>query len=136
MPSGGDITEVTWNHPVLGTGRFFPKAGEDSTYNLCGYKTDYSDTQIDGSSAFINSMQQRPWSFEVVCAWDMINPNRQELESMVAMSGSTQLANWTFTNINGITYGGNGKIVSDIQGSGKDCTISLKVMGGGILQQI
>jgi hypothetical protein len=137
MPTGGDIREITWNHPTLGSGRFLPKAGEDSTYDLGGYKTDDSDTNVDSGGNFINSKQRKPWMFQVSnIAWDMKNPNRQELEQMQAMSDSFDEATFTMTNINGVTYMGTGTIVGDIQGSGKDCTISFKIMGGGTLQSI
>ena len=31
---GGDIVELTFNHPTLGSGIIFPKSAEDSTFDL------------------------------------------------------------------------------------------------------
>lgn len=137
MPSGGDIKEITWNHPTLGSGRFLPKSGASSTYDKGGYRSDDSDDGIDAGGNMIDTMSLKRWSFEVDnIAWDMLNANRQELESMTDLAGDLALADWTFTNINGIVYMGNGKPTGDIKGAGKDSTMSFKVSGGGIMQII
>jgi hypothetical protein len=39
---GGDILEVTYAHETLGSGTFFPKSGEDSTFDLGGFRGDLS----------------------------------------------------------------------------------------------
>lgn len=138
MPSGGDCREIRWaNHPTVPDGRYLPKSGEGSTYDLGGYKVDDSDTNIDAGANFIITSQIKPWMFSVDnIAWDMIKPQRQELESLQAIANSHMECDWTFTNVNNITYSGHGIVVGDIQGNGKDSTIAFKAMGSGILQQI
>ena len=45
---GGDITEITYNHPDLGSGGLYPKAGEDTSYFVGGVVTGSDANMIDG----------------------------------------------------------------------------------------
>lgn len=130
MPKGGDITEITYNHPTLGSGVFFPKAGEDSTYDLGGITSADDGQMIDGGGNMMDQMTRKRWSFEVAIAWDM---DATSLERLDALAESPNTADWTFTNINGKVYAGNGKPVGDINGNGNTSQITLKVAGGGKL---
>lgn len=129
MPSGGDIVEITYNHPTLGTGTMFPKSQEDSTYDNGGFRTNDDANMIDGSGAAIYQMNRQRPSFQVKIAWDM--NNRGELETLSALTSDTQEATWTFTNINGVSYTLKGKQVGDLNGNGNDSTIDLKIAGSG-----
>jgi hypothetical protein len=131
--TGGDITEVTYNHPTLGSGRFLPKAGEDSEYDLGGFRT-ADPPGIAGGGEAIYQMNQGPWFFSVPIANDV--KNREDVEQMVALSGDVDEADWTFTCRNGSVYGGKGKIVGDIKLNMNAATVPLKVAGGGGLAQI
>lgn len=130
---GGSITEITYNHPTLGQGSLFPKSDADSTYDLGGYRMD-GDGIVDGSGSLITSLIGKPWSFEVDISMDM--NSRKELERITALAGDPVEADWTFTSVNGTVYGGKGRIMGDVQGKGKDASMTLKVGGGGILKQI
>lgn len=134
MPVGGDITEVTFNHPTIGSGVLLPKAGEDSTYDLGGFRSNDDASGIDGGGNAIDQMNRVRWSFEVPIANDMLV--NQEAEKLVEMASSPVPATWTFTNINGSVYGGKGKPVGDIQPNGNTSILNLKVAGGGILKRI
>lgn len=128
---GGDITEITFNHPTLGSGTIFPKAAEDSTYDLGGYRSDDDNNMIDGGGNMIDKMNLNRWSFEVKVAWDM--NIAETLEAVVAQASSPVPAQWTFTHINGSIYGGIGKPVGDLKGNGNEATFTLKISGGGKL---
>jgi hypothetical protein len=134
MPVGGDIIEVTCNHPTLGAFVYFPKSAEDSTYDLGGYRATDDSNMIDGGGNMIDQLNRARWSFEVPLSMDMIT--EETMESLVSMAGSTELGEWTFTNINGTVYQGTGKPVGDLQGNGNASTIPLKVSGGGRLRKI
>lgn len=134
MAVGGDIIEVTYNHPTLGSGILKPKAGEDSTYDVGGFRSSDDANMITGSGEMIDQINRVRWSFEVTCANDM--NDRQDAEKMVALAGSPVLADWTFTNINGTVYGGKGKPVGDIQFNGNQATFTLKVAGEGKMKKI
>lgn len=133
MPSGGDIIEITFNHPTLGSGTLSPKAAEDSTYNLGGIRSADDNNMIDGRGEMIDQMTRARWSLEAVIGWDMTTKN---LEKVIAMAGSPVLATWTFTLINNVVYRGKGKPVGDIQGNANNATFPLKVSGGGKLEKI
>lgn len=131
---GGDITEITFNHPSLGSGTIFPKAGEDSTYDLGGVQSVDDDGMIDGSGGVIDQMTSKRWNFAVVVAWDA--NLRKDLEAINALGASPVPATWTFTNINGTVYQGIGKPVGDQKGNGNKATFPLKVAGGNGLKKI
>lgn len=134
MAVGGDIIEITYNHPTLGSGVIYPKAAEDSTYDLGGFRSADEANGVDGGGNMIDQLNRARWSFEVLITMDMVTA--ETLEAITGMAGSTELAEWTFTNINGIVYGGNGKPVGDIQMNGNASTGTLKVSGGGALSKV
>lgn len=131
MPSGGQIIEITYNNPDVGSGTFYPKSSEDSTYDLGGVRTNDEANMIDGSGSAIYSMNLARWSFAVKCGWDF---SREDLETMSDLAASPSETQMTFTNINGSIYKGKGKMVGDIQGNGNTATFDLKASGGGVLQ--
>lgn len=128
--SGGDITEISWSNPDLGSGFFFPVAGEDSTYDLGGIRAN-DDGILDGAGRLINSMNRKPWMFSVLVANDMVNNN--EFEAASAIAQSTVDTTWAFTNINGVTYQAQGTIQGTVELNGNKSTFTLKVVGGGNL---
>ena len=131
MATGGDIIEVTYNHPTLGSNIFSPKAAEDSTYDLGGFKGNDDANQISGSGKNIKQLNLVKWFFEVLFTWE-----DGDLERMQELGGDTVDAEWTFTHKNGTVYRGLGSPVGDIQGNGNAATFTAKISGGGILEQI
>jgi hypothetical protein len=134
MAVGGDILEITYNHPTLGTGVIYPKASEDSTFDTGGFRANDDANMIDGAGNMIDQLNRVRWSVETTVAWDM--NLRKDLETLSAQSSSPLLGDWTFTHVNGVVYGGKGKPVGDMQGNGNAATFSLKISGGGALKQI
>lgn len=134
MAVGGDITEITWNHPTLGSGVMYPKAGEDSTFDLGGFRANDDANSIDGGGNMIDQLNRVRWSVESTIAWDMNTD--LTLEKIVALSGSPEQADWTISHVNGSVYGGKGKPVGDLQGAGNAATFALKISGGGKLKKI
>lgn len=134
MAVGGDIIEIQYNHPTLGSGTLYPKADEDSTFDPGGFRSADEVNGVDGAGNMIDTLTRRRWSLETTVSWDM--NSRQELEAVIAMAGSTEQADWTITHVNGTVYGGKGKPVGDLAGAGKGATFPLKLSGGGIMKQI
>jgi len=128
MAVGGDIIEVSYNHPTIGSGVLFPKASEGNTYDTGGFRSKDEASAIDGSGTMIDSMNRVRGFFEVVISNDM-NSN-QELEKMVELATSPVVASWVFTCINGVSYRGDGKPVGDLQGDVDKATFKLKVASG------
>lgn len=131
---GGDIIEITFNHPTLGSGIIFPKAAEDSTFDLGGFVSNDDANGVDGSGEMIDQLNRKRWSFEGTVAWDM--NTREDLEKLQELSNDPVLSEWTVTHINGTVYGGSGKPVGDLQGNGNAATFPLKLAGGGRMKKI
>jgi hypothetical protein len=131
---GGDILEVAYNHPTLGSGILFPKAGEDSTFDNGGFRNSDDANMIDGGGAAIYQMNRVRWSFECTVAND--NNTREDLEKVVALAESTEETTWTVSHISGAVYKGKGKPVGDLQGNGNAATFTLKVSGSGKMAKI
>lgn len=134
MPVGGDIIEVTYNHPTLGSGVFYPKASEDSTFDLGGFRGNDDANMVDGGGRNMRQLNRVRWSFEVLLSWDM--NTARELQTLTAMAKDPQEATWTMTSINGSVFQGTGAPVGDINGNGNPSTFTLKVAGGLELTQI
>jgi hypothetical protein len=135
MPSvGGDIIELTFNHPTLGQGVLFPKANEDSTYDPGGFRNEDDSNMIDGAGQIIKKLNRNRWSLECTIAGDM--NSRLDLEKLNAMSGDPVDATWTVSHINGTVYKGVGSPVGDIQLNANSATIKLKLSGSGLLKKI
>lgn len=125
MAVGGDILEVTVNHPTLGTKTFSPKAGEDSTFDLGGFRTNDDANGITAKGDLISQLSRVRGSFECVVTNDM--NSGLELEFITSLTGDPTDADWTISHINGSVYKGKGRPVGDIQAAGMATTFTLKV---------
>lgn len=135
MPSiGGDIIGLDVNHPTFGTITFQPKAGEDSTLDLGGFRGDDDSNMIEATGGNIKKLNNNRWSAELVIASD--SNIRTDLEKLVNMSGSPLDGTWTITHINGSVYRGLGSPVGDMNANFNAATIKLKLAGGGKLAKI
>lgn len=134
MAVGGDIIEVTYNHPTLGSGVLFVKVAEDSTWDLGGVRAADDKQGITGSGESIKIMNNSRWQFGCTVAWDM--NERNDLEKMLAMAGNPVDADWTITHINGTVWGGKGAPVGDMEGNGNSATFELMLQGSGKLKKI
>ncbi len=130
----GDVDEITFNHPEIGSGTIFPKAAEDSTFDPGGFRTDDDANGIDGSGSMIRKMNRNRWSFSGVIAWDM--NVREDLDKIKKLAGHPVEATWTITHHNGTVWGGKGAPVGDVAGNGNAGTFQLKLAGGQELTKI
>ncbi|MCJ7802758.1 MAG: hypothetical protein MUP82_10425 [Candidatus Marinimicrobia bacterium] len=135
MYTGGDILEMTYNHPTVGAGSLFLKANEDGTVDPGGYRSNDDDNMITGDGQFIDQINRSRGSFESPpVAWDMVD--KDELEILAKMAGSPLLADWTITSISGAIWGGKGKPVGDIKGITNSANIGLKIAFSGELKRL
>ena len=129
MAVSGDIIEITYNHPTLGSGTFFPKAGEGNTYDPGGIRTADDAAMIAGDGSPIWQKNRTRGSFEVVIENDQnVRNDAQKISDLMA---SNEPADWTFEVINGTVWCGSGMPVGDIQPDINAGTMTLKVAGGG-----
>lgn len=132
MPVGGDIIEVIENHPTLGTYTYDPIAGEDSTYKMGGFVNADESSSIDGKGRAIYKKNRERPSFSVVCAWDM--NNNQEMERISQIQESSEEAEYTFTNKNGVVYRLKGQPVGSYEFNGNAASFTLMISGSDKLQ--
>lgn len=126
----GDIKEITFNHPTLGQGVFFPKAGEGNTMDPGGIRTADDANSIAGNGDLIKVKNRVAGMFEVVCENDM--NDRQDVLTAAALAADSEDAEWTFDLINGTVWQCSGPVVGDIQPDVNAGTFTLKVAAGVI----
>lgn len=131
---GGDIIEITYNHPTLGSGTYYPKSGESFTLDLGGVKGNDDANMVDGGGNTIRQLNRTRWSCEGPVAWD--SNVALELDTVTALAGDPVEADWTISHINGTVWGGKGAPVGDVQGDTNAATFTLKISGGGKLKKI
>ena len=134
MAVGGDILEITFNHPTIGTGTIRAKAAEDSSFDLGGFRSADDASMVDGGGEMIDQINQVRWKFEVMVVWDM--NDRLDLEKINLLAASPVQADYTVSHINGSIYGGKGKPVGDYSGNANQATLPLILSGGGKLKKI
>ena len=94
MPAtGGDITEITVNHPTLGSHQFFPKANEGNTFDPGGLRSNDDANQISGAGTMITQLNRVRGFFEALVENDM--ETREDLVFATDLAGSTVDAEWT-----------------------------------------
>jgi hypothetical protein len=131
---GGDITELTFNHPTIGTGVLFVKSDEDSELDLGGYRSTDEEKGIDTGGNMIDIMTLSRWMASFVVAGDLTS--RGDLEKLTSLAKDPVTAQWTITHISGAIYQGNGKPVGDVKQAMKAATIALKISGGGQCKKV
>ncbi len=131
---GGDLLEITYNHPTIGSGVLYPKSAEGSTFDTGGFRNNDDANGIDGGNRAIYQKNRIRWSLESTVAWDMNVAN--EAAKVAALSADPTDSTWTITHVNGTVWQGKGQPVGDIQPDGNEATFTLKISGGGTLDKI
>jgi hypothetical protein len=131
---GGDILEITCNHPVLGSFKFATKSNESYTIDPGGFRSNDDANMVTGDGQFIDQVNRVRWSFEGPIQADFLSGN--ELENLPLLAESGELATWTFVMISGVTMRGKGKHVGDIQVDSNNAQLTVKLAGGGKLEKL
>lgn len=129
MAVHGDITEITYNHPVIGQGVFFPKAAEGNTYDTGGIRNSDDASMIAGDGSLIVTKNRVRGFFEVVIENDM--NTRNDADIVAQLAADSVPAQYTFSLINGTVWAGSGFPVGDIAPDVNAGTFTLKVASGG-----
>lgn len=131
---GGDILEVTYSHPTIGSGTWYPKSSEDSNFDPGGIRKNDDAESVDGGGKNIIQMNRKRWIFESNVSWDSNVAN--ELDQADKLAESPVEAEWTITHINGTVWRGLGSVVGDVVGNGNTATMAVKLSGGAKLKKI
>lgn len=132
--TGGDLVEITCNHPTLGSFTFATKSNESYTLDPGGYRSNDDANSISGSGTMIDQVNRVRWSFEGPLVADFISDN--EIKNLPLLAESFELATWTFSHISGVIWRGKGKFVGDIQVDTNTAQLSSKIAGGGKLEKL
>jgi hypothetical protein len=131
---GGDIIEITVNHPTAGEFRFQAKANESFNVDPGGLRSNDDASAITGGGDIIDQVNRVRWSIEGPVAVDVISGN--EIENLPLLAESPDLGTWTLEHISGVVWKGLGKIVGDITADTNTAQMTLKVAGSGKLEKI
>ena len=131
---GGDLREIRISHPTVGDFVLYPKSNESATRDLGGFRNTDDANMIDGGGRMIMIKNQVRWSLETMITDDM--NTARDLEKLVDFAASTVEGNITFTWLNGVTEGGTGMVVGDIQSDTNTAALTVKFAGAGKLKQL
>ena len=131
---GGDLLEITVNHPTLGNFTFATKSNESYTMDPGGKRSNDDAGMVTGNGSFIDQVNQVRWSFEGPLMADFDSGN--EIDNLPALAESSELGTWTFSHISGAVWRGRGKCVGDIQIDTNTAQLTAKISGGGKLEKL
>ena len=135
MFTGGDLIEITCQHPTIGLIRLAPKGSEDTEIDPGGYMNQDSDDSVTGDGQNIVVKNAKRWS--VVTPPIGLSESPNNLIQLQQVIDSAEEAVWTFTFIDNSVYKGTGTIMGDLKGNKNTAMInSIKVGGGGRLEKI
>jgi hypothetical protein len=132
--TGGDLVEITFNHPNEGSGVLFAKADEEAELDLGGDRTADEEKSVATSGQNIKVITKNRWGVSFVLATDLTSA--EHLAKLSRMAGSPNDGTWTFSHISGAVYRGQGGPVGDVKGAMKASTTQLKIGGGGLLSAL
>jgi len=124
---GGDILEIRFQHPTLGSGVFYPKSNEGNTKDLGGIRAGDDVNMVSGDGQAIWQLNRQRGSWEIVCAYDM--NTREDVKKASQLAGDPVDATWTVSHINGTIWACTGRPVGDIQPDTNAATVTIKVAG-------
>jgi len=132
--TGGDLIEITCNHPTLGSFSFATKPNESYTLDPGGFRSADDANMVSGNGTFIDQVNRVRWSFEGPLTADFVS--NLEIENLPELAASAELGTWTFSHISGVVWRGKGKFVGDLQVDTNTAQITAKISGGGKLEKL
>jgi hypothetical protein len=128
MAAHGDLIEVTFNHPTVGSGVFYPKANEGNTFDPGGLRNNDDANMVTGAGDIMFQKNRVVGSFEIVVEND--SRTRLDAEKVIELQESADNADWTVTHVNGTVWKGSGQPVGDVAVDVNAGTFTLKVVVG------
>ncbi len=131
MAVGGDIIEISDNHPTLGSFVYKVVVGQDNTYDTGGFRSADNADMRTGGGEMITQINGKLGFFQAVIVNDM---TQKVAERLSQLSGSVEDSVWTFSVVNNKTYKGAGRPVGDVAPNINNSQVTLKVAGPSFLQ--
>lgn len=120
----GDVLEIGYSNPDVGSGQFYPKSEEDFTIETGGFINEDDENMIAGNGERIGKKNRRAPMFEGTIA-DMDDAYGR----MVALRESNLNTTWTITHVSGIVRQVSGQPVGESEMNLNAGTFTLKVLG-------
>lgn len=127
MAVNGDIREINYSHPTLGSGTFSAKSNESNTFDPGGFRTNDDANQITTDGKLMQQKNRVRAFFEMLCESDM--DVRQDVMKVKELAGDSVQADWTITLVSGAVYKGKGVPSGDVQADLNTGTFTIKVAG-------
>ena len=127
------MVEIVCSHSS-GDYRFSPKANESFTVNPGGIVNNDDESSITGNGKMIQQKNMTLWSVEGPVAVDM--KSGYEKDSLKTLMKSSEEGVWTFVHISGTIYKGSGVPVGAYSFDSNTAQATLKIAGGGELEEI
>lgn len=131
---GGDIVDISVSHDTVGVFSLRAKSNEDATRDLGGLRNADDANSLDGGGQNIIIKNRVRWMFEATVSSD--DNLAEDMQKIKAVAESNLEANYTFTFASGITLGGTGTFVGDIQDATNTATMTVKMAGAGVLNKL
>lgn len=125
---GGDLLEISVQHPTAGSKIIYGVAGETTTIKLGGVENE-DNGAVDGGQNLIVSKRLVPGHIQGPFA----NDNRSalaEFEFIQNVAASPEEAVFTFRYIDNEVYSGSGTPVGEITLDAKAATFTMKIVSG------
>ena len=120
----GDLIEASVSHPILGSHIFYPKSNESVNRDPGGIRVNDDANQITAVGMIVQMNRVRGYMEFTVASDDNI---RKDADFVAELMASPENGEWTFSHITGVTYGGTGRPVGDIQPDLNAGTFTMKV---------
>ena len=110
----GDIKEITYNHPVIGSGRFRPKSGEGNTYNIGGFMNNDDSNSISSDGDLIMTKNRVRGTLEAVVVNSTAIGESSDAQTLQDLMNSSTPADWTFTTVADAVFAASGFPVGEV----------------------
>ena len=130
----GYLTEITVNHPTVGSAVFYTVQDSDATIDTGGIRSADEMGGVDTGGRMIDQKTLNRWM--VGCEMSNAVNSTQEMEKLAAIAASSEEGEWTFAHISGVVFRGKGQVVGDIAPNLTTAKMAVKFSGGGQLARI
>lgn len=134
MAVQGDIIEITYNNPTIGSGTLEPKSNEGNTFDIGGVRYVDDANNITGSGKLILPANRVVGYVEAVVEDDA--GQREDLLAMTNLVETSELTDFTVSLISGVTYAAKGVVVGDLQKDFNTGLFTVKIIAQGKWQKI
>ena len=135
MFTGGDLKEITFNHPELGVFSFSTKSDESYEVDPGGFRSADDANMITGGGDNIRKINRVKWCVEGPLVFNF-NGASQEMVNLPLIAENPIDGTWTFEHISGAIWKGNGSVVGDIKPDTNNSQATIKMSGGGRLERV